>query len=216
MHANMLTMNGQRMSKSTGNYILPMQLVNGENNFFEKAFHPSVVRFCFLQAHYRSVLDISNEAMLASEKGYNRLVEALKTLENITPKKISTVNIDELEAKLYTAMDDDFNTPIMIAHLFDAVKMINSIKDSFENITTEDLERLKAIMNGFVHDVLGLDTEAVNESSDKLDGVVKMLIEMRNQARVDKNWALSDQIRDQLSDLGIQLKDGAEGTTYSF
>ncbi|MCA4776904.1 cysteine--tRNA ligase [Empedobacter falsenii] len=216
MHANMLTMNGQRMSKSTGNYILPMQLVNGENNFFEKAFHPSVVRFCFLQAHYRSVLDISNEAMLASEKGYNRLVEALKTLENITPKKISTVNIDELEAKLYTAMDDDFNTPIMIAHLFDAVKMINSIKDSFENITTEDLERLKAIMNGFVHDVLGLDTETVNESSDKLDGVVKMLIEMRNQARVDKNWALSDQIRDQLSDLGIQLKDGAEGTTYSF
>ena len=216
MHANMLTMNGQRMSKSTGNYILPMQLVNGENNFFEKAFHPSVVRFCFLQAHYRSVLDISNEAMLASEKGYNRLVEALKTLENITPKKISTVNIDELEAKLYTAMDDDFNTPIMIAHLFDAVKMINSIKDSFENITTEDLERLKAIMNGFVHDVLGLDTEAANESSDKLDGVVKMLIEMRNQARVDKNWALSDQIRDQLSDLGIQLKDGAEGTTYSF
>ncbi|WP_038335062.1 cysteine--tRNA ligase [Empedobacter falsenii] len=216
MHANMLTMNGQRMSKSTGNYILPMQLVNGENDFFEKPFHPAVVRFCFLQAHYRSVLDISNDAMLASEKGYNRLVEALKTLETITPKKTSTVNIDELEAKLYTAMDDDFNTPILIAHLFDAVKMINSIKDSFENITVEDLERLKAIMNGFVHDVLGLDTEAANESSDKLDGVVKMLIEMRNQARVDKNWALSDQIRDQLSALGIQLKDGADGTTFSF
>ena len=216
MHANMLTMNGQRMSKSTGNYILPMQLVNGENDFFEKPFHPAVVRFCFLQAHYRSVLDISNDAMLASEKGYNRLVEALKTLETITPKKTSTVNIDELEAKLYTAMDDDFNTPILIAHLFDAVKMINSIKDSFENITAEDLERLKAIMNGFVHDVLGLDTEAANESSDKLDGVVKMLIEMRNQARVDKNWALSDQIRDQLSALGIQLKDGADGTTFTF
>jgi len=144
------------------------------------------------------------------------LVEALKTLETITPKKTSTVNIDELEAKLYTAMDDDFNTPILIAHLFDAVKMINSIKDSFENITAEDLERLKAIMNGFVHDVLGLDTEAANESSDKLDGVVKMLIEMRNQARVDKNWALSDQIRDQLSALGIQLKDGADGTTFTF
>ena len=216
MHANMLTMNGQRMSKSTGNYILPMQLVNGENDFFEKPFHPAVVRFCFLQAHYRSVLDISNDAMLASEKGYNRLVEALKTLETITPKKTSTVNIDELEAKLYTAMDDDFNTPILIAHLFEAVKMINSIKDSFENITAEDLERLKAIMNGFVHDVLGLDTEAVNESSDKLDGVVKMLIEMRNQARVDKNWALSDQIRDELSALGIQLKDGADGTTFTF
>ncbi|GEM50962.1 cysteine--tRNA ligase [Empedobacter brevis] len=216
MHANMLTMNGQRMSKSTGNYILPMQLVTGENDFFEKAFHPSVVRFCFLQAHYRSVLDISNDAMLASEKGYNRLVEALKTLESITPKKTSTVDIAELEKKLYAAMDDDFNTPILIAHLFDAVKMINSIKDSFENITAEDLDRLNVLMNGFVHEVLGLDTEAVNESSDKLDGVVKMLIEMRNQARVDKNWTLSDQIRDQLSALGIQLKDGAEGTTFTF
>ena len=216
MHANMLTMNGQRMSKSTGNYILPMQLVTGENDFFEKAFHPSVVRFCFLQAHYRSVLDISNDAMLASEKGYNRLVEALKTLESITPKKTSTVDIAELEKKLYAAMDDDFNTPILIAHLFDAVKMINSIKDSFENITAEDLDRLNVLMNGFVHEVLGLDTEAVNESSDKLDGVVKMLIEMRNQARVNKNWALSDQIRDQLSALGIQLKDGAEGTTFTF
>lgn len=216
MHANMLTMNGQRMSKSTGNYILPMELVTGNNDFFEKAFHPSVVRFCFLQAHYRSVLDISNDAMLASEKGYNRLVESLKTLENITPKKTSTVNITELEVKLYAAMDDDFNTPILIAHLFDAVKMINSIKDSFENINAEDLEKLKVLMNGFVREVLGLDTEDINESSDKLDGVVKMLIEMRNQARVDKNWALSDQIRDQLSDLGIQLKDGSEGTTYSF
>lgn len=216
MHANMLTMNGQRMSKSTGNYILPMQLVTGENDFFEKAFHPSVVRFCFLQAHYRSVLDISNDAMLASEKGYNRLVEALKTLESITPKKTSTVDIAELEKKLYAAMDDDFNTPILIAHLFDAVKMINSIKDSFENITAEDLDRLNVLMNGFVREVLGLDTEAVNESSDKLDGVVKMLIEMRNQARVDKNWTLSDQIRDQLSALGIQLKDGAEGTTFTF
>lgn len=216
MHANMLTMNGQRMSKSTGNYILPMQLVNGENDFFEKPFHPAVVRFCFLQAHYRSVLDISNDAMLASEKGFNRLVEALKTLEVIAPKKSSSVNIEELEAKLYTAMDDDFNTPILIAHLFDAVKMINSIKDGSESITAEDLERLKAMMNGFIHDVLGLDTEEINEGSDKLDGVVKMLIEMRNQARVDKNWALSDQIRDQLSALGIQLKDGADGTTFTF
>lgn len=216
MHANMLTMNGQRMSKSTGNYILPMELVTGKNDFFEKAFHPSIVRFCFLQAHYRSVLDISNDAMLASEKGYNRLMEALKTLENIAPKKTSTVNIAELETKLYTAMDDDFNTPILIAHLFDAVKMVNSIKDSFENITAEDLERLKLLMNGFVREVLGLESNDVNESSEKLDGVVKMLIEMRNQARVDKNWALSDQIRDELSALGIQLKDGAEGTTFSF
>ncbi|SFM87077.1 cysteinyl-tRNA synthetase [Algoriella xinjiangensis] len=216
LHANMLTMNGQRMSKSTGNYILPMQLVDGENDFFEKAFHPSVVRFCFLQAHYRSVLDISNDAMLASEKGFTRLVEAIKTLEILQPKNTSTVHIADLEQKLYTAMDDDFNTPILIAHLFDAVKMINSIKDNSEDISAEDLTRLKTIMHGFVFDVLGLQTENTNVNSDKLDGVVKMLIEMRNQARVDKNWALSDQIRDQLSALGIQLKDGSEGTSYTF
>lgn len=216
LHANMLTMNGQRMSKSTGNYILPMQLVDGENDFFEKAFHPSVVRFCFLQAHYRSVLDISNDAMLASEKGFTRLVEAIKTLEILQPKNTSTIHIADLEQKLYTAMDDDFNTPILIAHLFDAVKMINSIKDNSEDISAEDLTRLKTIMHGFVFDVLGLQTENTNVSSDKLDGVVKMLIDMRNQARVDKNWALSDQIRDQLSALGIQLKDGSEGTSYTF
>ena len=216
LHANMLTMNGQRMSKSTGNYILPMQLVTGENDFFEKPFHPAVVRFCFLQAHYRSVLDISNDAMLASEKGFTRLVEAIKTLEILQPKNTSTVHIADLEQKLYTAMDDDFNTPILIAHLFDAVKMINSIKDNSEDISAEDLTRLKTIMHGFVFDVLGLQTENTNVSSDKLDGVVKMLIEMRNQARVDKNWALSDQIRDQLSALGIQLKDGSEGTSYTF
>ena len=154
--------------------------------------------------------------MLASEKGFTRLVEAIKTLEILQPKNTSTVHIADLEQKLYTAMDDDFNTPILIAHLFDAVKMINSIKDNSEDISAEDLTRLKTIMHGFVFDVLGLQTENTNVSSDKLDGVVKMLIEMRNQARVDKNWALSDQIRDQLSALGIQLKDGSEGTSYTF
>ncbi|MBS7333263.1 MAG: cysteine--tRNA ligase [Weeksellaceae bacterium] len=217
MHANMLTMNGQRMSKSTGNYILPMQLVNGENDFFEKPFHPSVVRFCFLQAHYRSVLDISNDAMLASEKGYNRLMEAIKTLDGLTTSATSSVNIQDWVNKLYAAMDDDFNTPILIAHLFDGVKMINSVKDGSETITASDLELVETTIKGFVFEVLGLQAaEEANANTEKLDGVIKMLIDMRLQARADKNWALSDQIRDQLAELGIQLKDGKEGTTYTF
>ncbi|QTV06376.1 cysteine--tRNA ligase [Faecalibacter bovis] len=217
MHANMLTMNGQRMSKSTGNYILPMQLVNGENDFFEKPFHPSVVRFCFLQAHYRSVLDISNDAMLASEKGYNRLMEAIKTLDGLTTSATSSVNIQDWVNKLYAAMDDDFNTPILIAHLFDGVKMINSIKDGSETITASDLELVETTIKGFVFEVLGLQAaEEANANTEKLDGVIKMLIDMRLQARADKNWALSDQIRDQLAELGIQLKDGKDGTTYTF
>ncbi len=216
LHANMLTMNGQRMSKSTGNYILPMQLVNGHNDFFEKAFHPSIVRFCFLQAHYRSVLDISNEAMLASEKGYNRLIEAQKTLDNLETNSTSTIDIHAWESKLYEAMDDDFNTPILIAHLFEAVKFINSVKDGSDTLIAEDLTKLKSIYIGFIQEVLGLNNQDVELNSDKLDEVMKLLIEMRNQARVDKNWALSDQIRDQLLSVGIQLKDGKDGTTYQF
>lgn len=216
LHANMLTMNGQRMSKSTGNYILPMQLVNGDNDFFEKPFPSTVVRFCFLQAHYRSVLDISNDAMLASEKGYNRLMEAVKNLEALEANENSTIDIQTWVSKLYAAMDDDFNTPILIAHLFDGVKMINALKDGSENISADSLTVLKNEFNGFIFEVLGLVSDHNNGNSEKLDEVLKMLIEMRNQARVDKNWTLSDQIRDQLLALDIQLKDGKNGTEYHF
>lgn len=216
LHANMLTMNSQRMSKSTGNYILPMQLVTGDNDFFEKPFAPSVVRFCFLQAHYGSVLDISNDAMLASEKGYNRLVNALKTLSKIQPSKESSYHTENWLKSCYAAMDDDFNTPILISHLFEAVKVINAAKDGTEQLTEEDIQTLKTSMKAFIFDVMGLKSE--EESSDdikKLDQVMKMLIKIRNQARVDKNWALSDQIRDELNDSGILLKDGKDGTDYS-
>lgn len=216
LHANMLTMNGQRMSKSTGNYILPMQLVNGDNDFFEKPFPSTVVRFCFLQAHYRSVLDISNDAMLASEKGYNRLMEAVKNLEALEANENSTIDIQTWVSKLYAAMDDDFNTPILIAHLFDGVKMINALKDGSESISADSLTVLKNEFNGFIFEVLGLVSDHNNGNSEKLDEVLKMLIEMRNQARVDKNWTLSDQIRDQLLALDIQLKDGKNGTEYHF
>lgn len=216
LHANMLTMNGQRMSKSTGNYILPMQLVSGENDFFEKPFHPGIVRFCFLQAHYRSVLDISNDAMLASEKGFNRLMDGIKNLDLIEGSNESSFDVQNWLKDCYAAMDDDFNTPILISHLFDAVRVINGAKAGTEKLNSDDIETLKNSLNEFVFDVMGLKSdEASNGNNDKLDGTVQLLIKMRNQARADKNWALSDQIRDELAAIGIQLKDGKDGTEYS-
>lgn len=217
MHANMLTMNGQRMSKSTGNYILPMQLITGENTFFEKPFAPSVLRFCFLQAHYRSVLDISNEAMLASEKGFDRLMEAVKSLEELKTSSESSFDVSQWKQKCIEALLDDFNSPILIATMFEAVKFINSVKENKATISTSDLELLKETLNAFVFDVLGLQDANQSESNnDKLEGVVNMLIAMRNQARADKNFALSDQIRDELLALGIQLKDSKDGTSFSY
>lgn len=217
MHANMLTMNGQRMSKSTGNYILPHQLISGENDFFEKPFHPSVVRFNFLQAHYRSVLDISNEAMLASEKGFQRLMEAVKILNglssNIQHPTSSEFNLKEWKEKCLDALNDDFNSPILISHLFEAVSFIFKLKDGKETIAAEDLEELKTLMNAFVFDVLGLQNIEENNNA-KLDQTLQVLIELRNQARKAKNFELSDQIRDKLLAEGIELKDGRDGTSY--
>lgn len=216
MHTNMLTMNGLRMSKSTGNYILPMELINGENDFFEKAFAPGIVRFCFMQAHYRSVLDISNDAMVASEKGFSRLMEGIKLLDSLPTQDNSSLDITAWQKSCYDAMNDDFNTPILIANLFEGIRYINLVQDGKERITTADLEILKTTLTTFVFDVLGIPNQATTaNNSDKLNGVVEMLIGMRNEARANKNWALSDAIRDQLAGLGIILKDGKEGTGFT-
>ena len=216
MHANMLTMNGQKMSKSTGNTILPMELVTGDNSFFEKAFHPSVVRFFFLQAHYRSVVDLSNDALVASEKGFNRLMEAMKVLNTeIAVENVETSSFDvkTWKEKCYEALLDDFNSPILISHLFEAVKFISASKLGSETISTKDFEELKSLMNGFVFDVLGLQNVEEN-NNEKLDQTLQVLIDLRNQARKAKNFELSDQIRDRLLEEGIELKDGRDGTSY--
>jgi cysteinyl-tRNA synthetase len=216
MHANMLTMNGLRMSKSTGNYILPTELIEGGNNFFEKAFQPNIVRFCFLQAHYRSVLDISNDAMMASEKGFNRLMEGIKLLDSLPSKTTSTLAIEKWITACYEAMNDDFNTPILIAQLFEGVRYINLVNDGKESLSNDDLALFKKTIKHFVFDILGIKNEAQNTNNTaKLEGVIEMLIGMREEARNNKNWKLSDDIRDQLLALGIQLKDGKEGTGFS-
>jgi len=216
MHANMLTLNGKKMAKSTGNNILPRDILTGENPILSKAFSPSVARFFMLQAHYRSNLDFTNDAILAAEKGFYRLIEALDGLAAITPSSTSTLDISGWKQNCYDAMNDDFNSPILIAQLFEGVRFINLLKDNAATLTSEDLKILQTSMHSFVFDVLGLkDEKIVGNNNEKLEGVVNMLINMRMEARTNKDFALSDQIRDQLIALGIQLKDGKEGTTFS-
>lgn len=216
LHANMLTMNGKKMAKSTGNNILPNEIFSGENTILSKPFLPSVVRFFMLQAHYTSILDLSNEALLASEKGYFRLMEAMKVLDSIEKSPSSTIDIKAWQQRCYDAMNDDFNTPILIATLFEGVKYINLVKEGKERISGEDLELLTKSMHDFVFEVLGLESQdQANTISDKLTGVVSLLIQMRNEARAGKDFATSDKIRDELAAMGIQLKDGKEGTTFS-
>ncbi|WP_339708659.1 cysteine--tRNA ligase [uncultured Kriegella sp.] len=216
LHANMLTLNGKKMAKSTGNNILPGEIFSGDNKILSKAFSPSVVRFFMMQAHYTSILDLSNDALLASEKGYGKLMDAIETLKGLDTGNSSDFAISEWKQQCYNAMNDDFNTPILIANLFDAVKYINLIKEGKKTITSEDKEALTQIMDAFVFEVLGLESKSMHANdSSKLSGVVALLIELRNDARANKDFATSDKIRDQLTALGIQLKDGKDGTTFS-
>lgn len=215
MHANMLTLNGQKMSKSTGNYILPSEIYEGGNPILSKTFSPAVVRFFMLQAHYRSILDFSNDALEAAEKGFQRFSEAMKVLKNLKISETSTIDVRAWQQSCYDAMNDDFNTPILIAQLFEGVKYINQINDGTAKISTNDLTILQQSFFDFTEEVLGISFSEQKQNSQQIDGLIELFITMRNQARADKNWALSDQIRNQLTELGIQLKDSKDGTTYS-
>ncbi|PKP16098.1 MAG: cysteine--tRNA ligase, partial [Bacteroidetes bacterium HGW-Bacteroidetes-23] len=216
MHANMLILNGKKMAKSTGNYILPNEIFSGENEILSKSFSPNVTRFFMLQAHYRSVLDFSNDAIVGSEKGFNRLMEGMDLLDKLKTGSSSTLDISAWKQSCYTCMNDDFNTPILIAQLFEGIRFVNLINDGKETITENDLNELKATLKGFIFDVLGItDEQTTNDNSEKLEGVVNLMIQMRNEARANKDFALSDQIRDQLLSVGIQLKDGKDGTSFS-
>ena len=219
LHANMLTLNGKKMAKSTGNNILPDEMFSGDNDIFSKPFSPAVARFFLLQAHYRSIVDLSEDALLASEKGFQRLTEGINLLDKIeADQQTKGFDLNAWIEKCYQAMNDDFNSPLLIAQLFDAVKFINSIKNGAATISSEDLVALKEKMKAFTEDVLGLSF-GNDQSDDKvntaLEGTVNLLIEMRKKARDNKDFATSDAIRDQLLALGIQLKDGKEGTSFS-
>jgi len=215
MHTNMLLLNSQKMAKSTGNFILPNEILSGENDILPKPFSASVVRFFNLQANYRSILDFSGEALEASEKGHAKLMDAVRFVDSIAAAKTSTFDVQKWEKDCYAAMNDDFNTPVLISHIFEGVKFINQIKEGKASITSNDLVDFVTTMNAFVFDVLGLLNDEKDQASEKIDGVVSLLIKLRKEARENKDWDLSDQIRDELLAIGIQLKDGREGTTYS-
>jgi cysteinyl-tRNA synthetase len=217
MHNNMITINGQKMGKSLGNFITLREFFSGEHKSLEKAYRPMTIRFFILQAHYRSTLDFGNEALIAAEKGLKRLLQAMDTLNRLNPSGKSSTDISDLEKNCYKALNDDFNSPVAIAQLFDAVRIINSINDGTDTISPEDLETLKRVFRNFVVDIFGLKSEVASEGRQTetlLHGIMKLLLEIRQQAKGQKDYATSDKIRDQLASLKIAVKDNKEGATW--
>ena len=213
VHNNMITINGQKMGKSLGNFITLEELFTGNHKLLEQAYSPMTIRFFILQAQYRSTLDFSNEALKAAEKGMDRLMKAVETLSKIKPSAASTVDPSDLERRCAEAMADDLNSPMVISALFDWVRTINQLAEGQQTISAEDLESLRAIVKRYVFDILGLRDEKSAGASghDMVSPLVEMLLEMRQQAKAEKNWALSDQIRNRLTEIGIRVKDRKDG-----
>lgn len=213
VHTNMLTVNGQKMSKSLGNSFLPHELFSGENSILNKGYSPMTVRFFMLQAHYRSTLDFGNDAMEASEKGFKRLMNAYALLDGLKASGSTEIEIEPLLERCYAAMNDDFNSPVLIAELFEASRIINSVHDGKMKINEANLALLKNLMKTFVQDVLGLKDEQAD--NDDLPKILNLIVELRNEAKANKDYATSDKIREGLSKVGFQLKDSKEGTLWS-
>ena len=214
MHANMLTLNGKKMSKSAGNSLLPNELFSGENNLLNKGFDPMVVRFFMMQAHYRSTLDFTSDALSAAEKGFKKLMLSLENLAVIVPSDQSTIEVSSLVDSFYDAMDDDFNAPALVANLFEAVKQINAILEGKESLKKEDLALLKDEMCGFVFEVLGLKPILEKSADNRLVGVMDLIMDLRTSARENKDWSTSDKIRDGLLNAGIHVKDEKNGASW--
>lgn len=213
MHTNMLTVNGTRMSKSAGNGFLPGELFTGNHPLLRKGYSPMTVKFFMLQAHYRSTLDFSNDALDASEKGFRRLMNSVSLLPKLSVSEQSDVEIDPLRVNCENAMNDDFNSPVVIAELFEASRIINTVYDGTLKISATELDKLKTLMNDFVFEVFGLKDE--DTSNTELNEVLDMVIDLRKEAKENKDYATSDKIRMGLQNIGIQLKDSKEGTTWS-
>jgi cysteinyl-tRNA synthetase len=216
VHNNMVTINGQKMGKSLGNAITLEQLFTGEHPLLAQGYSPMTIRFFMLQAHYRSTLDFSNEALQAAEKGLERLMKAIEVLDNInafSPTTSYSENPADLEIRLREAMDDDLNSPLAIAALFDWVRIINQWHDGLQIRSREDKEELKRIFHTWVFDILGLRDEKASAANDHLAPVMELVLELRRGAKTDKNWALSDKIRDGLAAAGIKVMDKKDGTS---
>ena len=222
MHNNMITINGQKMGKSLGNFITLDEFFTGSHPLLTQAYTPMTIRFFILQAQYRSTVDFSNEALQASEKALDRMLEGWRRLADLKGANTSTVTaeIADLEQKCYDALNDDLNTPIVIAHLFEAVGIINRVADGHATATAADIDALKALFQTFLFDILGMRPEAADLGGDEkafepYRGAVDLLLQVRAEAKAKKDWATSDLIRDRLAALGFNVKDTKSGVEWS-
>ncbi|MBU0487247.1 MAG: cysteine--tRNA ligase [Bacteroidetes bacterium] len=216
MHNNMITINGQKMGKSLGNFITLEEFFTGNHKLLEQSYNPMTIRFFILQAHYRSTLDFSNEALQAADKGLKKLMAATSSIKNLKASDKSSVNIPELSNKCDEALLDDLNSPILIANLFEAVRIINAAKDGKETVSADDIKGLQAIADTFLYEILGLSDAAEGDSDQVLlDGLMNVLIGIRKEARAKKDFATSDKIRDELLAVNIVIKDTKDGAEWS-
>ncbi len=215
LHTNMLTVNGRKMSKSEGNGFTPDELLTGNHKLLEQGYSAMTVRFFMLMCHYSSTLDFSNAALQAAEKGYARMMNAWKELDNVPVSDSTDVDVAALEDRCAAAMNDDFNTPILISVLFDAVKTINSAIAGSVKMDAPSIEGLRKLMDDYLFSVMGLKVEDESGGDDGIESeIMEVVIALRKEAREQKDYALSDSIRDKLAAIDIQLKDGPEGTSW--
>jgi len=216
MHNNMITINGQKMGKSLGNFITLEELFTGNHKLLEQAYTPMTIRFFILQAHYRSTVDFSNEALQAAEKGLDRLLKAVETINKLPVSDKSTIEIKPMIDACFDAINDDLNTPIAISKLFDGAKIINSVYAGTEKLNIEDIEELKQFYNDIVFTILGLKQEQSSAGNNSLfDELVDMVLNLRLEAKANKDFALSDKIRDNLTNLGFEIKDKKDGFEWN-
>ncbi|MDP2721286.1 MAG: cysteine--tRNA ligase [Bacteroidales bacterium] len=216
MHNNMITVNGQKMGKSLNNFINLDEFFSGNHPSLEKAYTPMTIRFFILQAQYRSTLDFSNEALQAAEKGMSKLFESFNLIDQLKPSPASSFDINEYKASLESAMNDDFNTPIAIAQLFEVSRMINLVNDGKEELTQADIEGLKHLLGTYLFDVLGLIPEKNQQNDQLVNYLMDTILDLRKLAKENKDWVTSDRIRDELAKLNIQVKDTKEGARWGF
>ena len=215
MHNNMITINGQKMARSLGNFITLDQLFSGDHPMLEQAYSPMTVRFFILQAHYRSTIDFSNEALQAAEKGFQKLMKAIESLGKLKLSDHSTIDVNKLKEKCYEALDDDLNSPVILSHLFEGVRLINSAVDGTEKIDAPGLESLKELFNIFVFKILGLKDESAGKGDEKLTGeLIDIIVNLRQDAKNRKEFDVSDKIRQELNKLGVSIKDRKDGVDW--
>lgn len=216
MHNNMITIDGQKMGKSLNNFITLDEFFSGKQKLLLQAYSPMTIRFFMLQAHYRSTLDFSNEALQAAEKGMQKLFNTIEIIEKLKPSDKSSIAVKQFETKLYDAMNDDFNTPIAIAHLFDLSKLVNQVNDGKESLSKEDIEFVKKLYAVFVYELLGLKSETIETNDQLIDQLMNTILVLRKEAKLNKDWATADRIRDELSKININIKDTKDGMEWNF